>query len=73
MYYEITIDFEDGSPSTTMRFNKEGDVSLYLERIPGMIGFITTGCATVKLEKKPVDRFVDLPIFDDPNQYSFNV
>lgn len=54
MYYEVTIDFHDRAVQAPHICKSETELALYLERIPGMVGFELFGGADIRVRK--VDR-----------------
>lgn len=49
MQYEALVSFNDNAVQEPRRFKNLTDLALYLERVPGMIGFELRGEATVHL------------------------
>lgn len=56
MEYEVVIDFGDNAVCTPKRVKNLTELGLYLERIPGMIGFEIHHEAKVKIKMVPARR-----------------
>lgn len=50
--YEVTVDFGDNAVQAPKQLETVADLGLYLERIPGMMGFEINRQVTVKIETK---------------------
>lgn len=49
-YYDVELDFGDDAVSSPQRCNTLEDLNSYLQRVPDMLAFQSTGRVTVKIK-----------------------
>jgi len=60
--YEVTLDFHDEAIKSTRKFDSFTDLSLYLERVPSMLGFQLTDSVDIQVRvHNPAKRQVLIP------------